>query len=63
MSLFMESLLLSLEEKLAVDFLDSRHDEAPVCRSTLDHLNVYLLILPSASQLCPLADATFLLII
>lgn len=46
MSLFFWSFLFSLEEKLAVDFLDLKHDDVLMCRSLLDHLNAYLLILP-----------------
>lgn len=57
---FLKTLLFSLEEKLAVDFLDSRHDEVSLCRSQMDHFNIYLLILPLSSQLCPSAEVTFL---
>lgn len=60
MCLFLKSLLFSLEEKLVVDFLDSRHDEVSLCRSLMDHFNIYLLILPWCSQLCPSAEVTFL---
>lgn len=45
-SLFLKSLLFRLEEKLAVDFLDSRHDEVSLCRSLMDHFNIPSLILP-----------------
>lgn len=58
--LFFWSFLFGLEEKLSVDFLDSKHDEVLMCRSLLDHLKAYLLILPWTSQLCPLAAVIFL---
>lgn len=59
---FLWSFLFSLEERLTVDFLDSKHDEVLMCSSLLDYLNAYLLILPWPTQLCPLAAVTFLTI-
>lgn len=45
-SVFMEFSIRFGGETHCVDVLDSKHDEVLKCRSRLDYLNAYLLILP-----------------
>lgn len=44
------------------NFCIPKHDEVLMCRSLLNHLKAYFLILPWISQLCPSAAVTFLAI-